>query len=207
MNGTVATGPERSAAVTSASASAAVIASGFSQTTCLPAARAASASGAWRRFGVQTWTTSTPSAAASSSGEPKARSTRRRLAASRARSGRDSELRLLGLHVDAVQAGEVLTEDLALRLLGELRVAALLDDVARQLEVPERLERPLRVPDRRLAAVDDLVLAAPPQHLAEHLGEDPRLAGDEVHRRRDRRVEVRVADDLPQHLVHPRQAH
>jgi len=105
-----------------------------------------------------------------------------------------------------VQAGEVLTEDLALGLLGERRVAALLDDVARELEVPELLKRPLRVPDRRLAAVDDLVLPAPPEHLPEHLGEDPRLAGDEVHRRGDRRVEVRVADDLPQDLVQPRQA-
>ena len=38
---------------------AASVASGFSQTTCLPAARAASARPAWRWFGVQMWTTST----------------------------------------------------------------------------------------------------------------------------------------------------
>src|SRR4051812_30479618 len=102
-----------------------------------------------------------------------------------------------------MQASEVLAEDLALGLLGELRVAALLDDVSRELEVPELLERPLRVPDRRLAAVDDLVLPAPPHHLPERLGEDPRLAGDEVHRRRDRGVEVGIAHDLPQDLVEP----
>ena len=38
--------------------SAAVIASGFSQTTCLPAARIARACGTWRWFGEVTWTTS-----------------------------------------------------------------------------------------------------------------------------------------------------
>src|SRR3954451_18891059 len=70
----------------------------------------------------------------------------------------------LGLDVDAVQPREVAAEDLALGLVGQLRVAALGHDVVGQLEVPERLQRPLRVPDRRLAAVEDLVLAAPPQH-------------------------------------------
>src|SRR4051812_29300284 len=118
-------------------------------------------------------------------------------------SARSAQLSLLGLDVDPVQPRQVLAEDLALGLLGELRVAALLDDVPRELEVPELLQRPLRVPDRRLAAVDDLVLPAPPHHLPERLGEDPRLASDEVHRRRDRGVEVGVAHDLPQDLVEP----
>ncbi len=43
---------------TSSAAPAASSAIGFSQTTCLPASSAASASGRWRWFGVQTWTTS-----------------------------------------------------------------------------------------------------------------------------------------------------
>src|ERR1700754_4680668 len=86
----------------------------------------------------------------------------------RARALGDAQLLLLGLDVDPVQAGEVAAEDLALGLVGQLRVAALGDDVLGQLEVPERLERPLRVPDRGLAAVDDLVLPAPPHHLPEH---------------------------------------
>src|SRR5215208_6578730 len=119
------------------------------------------------------------------------------------RLARHPQLSLLRLDVDAVELREVLAEDLALGLLGQGRVAPLLDDVLRELEVPERLERPLRLPYRRLAAVDDLVLTAPPHHLPERLGEDPRLARDEVHRRGDRGVEVRIAHDLPQHLVQP----
>src|SRR5829696_470706 len=88
-------------------------------------------------------------------------------------SAAQAELCLLRLDVDAVQPREVLAQDLPLGRLGQLRVAPLLDDVARQLEVPQRLERPLGVPDRGLAAVDDLVLTAPPHHLPERLCEDP----------------------------------
>src|SRR5947207_2031366 len=73
-----------------------------------------------------------------------------------------------------VQPQQVPAEDLALGLLGELRVAVAVDQVLGQLEVPERLQRPLGVEDGRLAAVDDLVLAAPEQQLAEDLGEHPR---------------------------------
>src|SRR3954453_8593552 len=116
-----------------------------------------------------------------------------------------AQLRLLGVDVDPVQLREVLAEDLALGLLRELRVAALLDDVPGKLEVPELLERPLRMPDRRLPAVEDLVLPAPPHHLPEHLLEGPRLPGDEVHRRGDRGVEVGVTHDLPEDLVEPRE--
>src|SRR5918996_4899200 len=105
------------------------------------------------------------------------------------RSYRYAEFLGFDVRVDAVQPGEVAAEDLALGLLGERRVAPLLDDVLGELEVPELLERPLRVPDRRLTAVDDLVLPAPPHHLAEGLGEHPRLTGDEVHGRGDRGVE------------------
>ena len=47
---------------------------GFSQITCLPAARAARPSGTCRWFGVQMWTTSTSGEATSSSAESKARS-------------------------------------------------------------------------------------------------------------------------------------
>ena len=49
--------------------SAAVIASGFSQTTCRPAARIRSACGTWRWFGEVTWTTSTTRSSSSSSSE------------------------------------------------------------------------------------------------------------------------------------------
>ena len=60
-------------------------ASGFSQITCLPASSAASASGRWRWFGVQTWTTSTSGSRTISSAESKARSAPRLL---RRRGGR-----------------------------------------------------------------------------------------------------------------------
>ena len=51
--------PELAARSASRCAPSRSVASGFSQTTCLPAASAASASGRCRWFGVQTWTTST----------------------------------------------------------------------------------------------------------------------------------------------------
>ena len=51
---TALTRPLASASATSPVDSAAVIASGFSQTTCLPAARIADAWGTWRLFGEVT---------------------------------------------------------------------------------------------------------------------------------------------------------
>src|ERR687897_91571 len=80
-------------------------------------------------------------------------------------------------------SGEPLTrlvQDLPLGLFGELWVAVAFYQVLRDLEVPERLEGPFRMPDRGLGAVDDLVLPAPEQELADPLGELPRGAYDEV---------------------------
>src|SRR5215216_4991916 len=61
------------------------------------------------------------------------------------RSGRDGpcstpQARPRLLHVHPVQAQEVLAQDLALGLLGELRVAVALDQVLGQLEVPEGVQ-------------------------------------------------------------------
>ena len=109
------------------------------------------------------------------------------------------------LDVHAVQAQQVLAEDLALGLVGERRVAVAVLQVLGDLEVAQRAQRPLGLPDRRLRAVDDLVLAAPEQQLAERLGELPRRAHDEVDGGGHRGVEVRVADQLPADLVEERQ--
>jgi hypothetical protein len=68
-----------------------------------------------------------------------------------------------------VQAEQVLAEDLALGLIGELRIAVARAQVLGDLEVHERAQRPLRMPQRCLGAVDDLVLTAPEQQLAEYL--------------------------------------
>src|SRR2546423_1296600 len=54
------------------------------------------------------------------------------------------------LDVHAMQLEQVLPEDLPLGLLGQLRIAVALAQVLRDLEVHERVERPLRAPDRRL---------------------------------------------------------
>src|SRR5690349_5779516 len=81
---------------------------------------------------------------------------------------------LRGLHVEPVQPQQVLAEDLAFRGVGQLRVAVAVAQVLRDLEVHERAQRPLRVEDRRLTAVDDLVLAAPEQQLPDDLREHPR---------------------------------
>src|SRR5215208_1126814 len=105
------------------------------------------------------------------------------------------------------EAEQILTEDLTLRLFGELRVAVAFDEVLRNLEVPEGVERPLGVPDRGLRAVDDLVLPAPEHELADPLRELPGRADDEVDGRRDRSVQIRVAHELPARLVYERQSH
>src|SRR5829696_868478 len=81
--------PAFRALATSAAASCELTARGFSQTTCLPCARASVARAPCVAFGEQMWTTSISSEVASSSGVPKARSAPRRRAASRERSGVD----------------------------------------------------------------------------------------------------------------------
>src|SRR5262245_23681567 len=104
-----------------------------------------------------------------------------------------------------MKAKEVLAQDLALSLVSELRVAVPVAEILRDLEVRKRSKRPLGVPDRRLAPVDDPVLPAPEQELPKHLRELARRTDDEVHRRGQRRVEVREADELPADLVEERQ--
>src|SRR5262245_15474932 len=108
------------------------------------------------------------------------------------------------LDVHAVQAEQILAENLPFRLLGQLRVAVAVDEVLRDLELPERLQGPLRLPDWCLAAVHDLVLAAPEEQLADGLGEHPRRADNEVDGGCERGIEVRMTDELPAHLVEER---
>src|SRR5215471_13266027 len=86
------------------------------------------------------------------------------------------------LYVHPVQAEQVLPEDLPLGLIGQLRVAVALAEILRDLEVHEGPQRPLRMEDRRLGTVDDLVFAAPEQQLPDDLGEHPRRADQEVAR-------------------------
>src|SRR5215208_5857529 len=81
----------------------------------------------------------------------------------------------------------------SLGLFGELRVAVAFDQVLWQLEVPECVQSPFRVPYGGLGAVDDLVLSAPEEELADPLRELPRRAHDEVDRGRYGGVQVRVA--------------
>jgi len=69
MNGTAATTPAARASSTSSAASALLVASGFSQMTCLPALRAIRTNGACRWFGVQMCTTSTSGEVTSSSAD------------------------------------------------------------------------------------------------------------------------------------------
>src|ERR1700682_3925352 len=100
-----------------------------------------------------------------------------------------------------MQTKEVLSQDLALGLLRERRIAIALLQVRGDLEIPEGLQRPSGVEDRRLASIDDLVFSAPEEQLAQCLRELARRATDEVDRRRQRGVEVRVPDQLPADLV------
>src|SRR5829696_3506304 len=109
----------------------------------------------------------------------------------RLRSCREPLARLFDIH--SLQSEQVFTQNLALGLFGELRVAVAFDQVLWQLEVPEGVQSPLRVPYGGLGAVDDLVLSAPEEELADPLRELPRRAHDEVDRGRYGGVQVRVA--------------
>src|SRR2546430_648548 len=62
------------------------------------------------------------------------------------------------------------------------------------------------MPDGCLAAVEDFVLAAPEHELAHVFGEGARRSHHEVQRGGDGGIEVRVAHQLPAHLVDERQA-
>src|SRR5215208_219707 len=99
--------------------------------------------------------------------------------------------RLFDIH--SLQSEQVFAQNLALGLFGELRVAVAFDQVLWQLEVPEGVQSPLRVLYGGLGAVDDLVLSAPEEELADPLRELPRRAHDEVDRGRYGGVQVRVA--------------
>src|SRR4029079_15389883 len=81
------TRPVPAASSTRLADSSAFIANGCSQTTCLPARRAAAAWSAGRSFGEVTWTTSTASSASSSSSETYAFGTPRASARAAPRSG------------------------------------------------------------------------------------------------------------------------
>jgi hypothetical protein len=75
---------------------------------------------------------------------------------------------------------EVLPEDLPFGLVGQLRISIALAEIFRNLEVHEGPQRPLRMENRRLGAIDDLVFPAPEQQLSEDLGKHPRRADQEV---------------------------
>src|SRR5260221_11566694 len=62
------------------------------------------------------------------------------------------------------------------------------------------------MPDRRLTAVEDLILAAPEHQLAHIFGKGARCTHDEVQCRRNRRVQVGIAYQLPANLIDERQA-
>src|SRR5215470_4667975 len=76
--------------------------------------------------------------------------------------------------VHPVQAEQVLPENLPYGLVGQLRVAIALAEIFRDLEVHEGPQRPLRMENGCLGAVDDLVFAAPEQQLSDDLGKHPR---------------------------------
>ena len=70
MNASISATPARSQAAIISSASATLMASGFSHSTCLPAAAARRVHSAWRWLGSGMYTASTSASASSSSYEP-----------------------------------------------------------------------------------------------------------------------------------------
>src|SRR6516225_2199022 len=105
------------------------------------------------------------------------------------------------LDIHAVQTQKVFAENFSLGLVSDLRIAALLNDVVRQLKLPEFFERPLRVPDGGFPAEDDLVFAGPPHEFAHDFGKNARLARDEIHGRGDGGIKVRETNNLPERFV------
>src|SRR5579884_3824888 len=111
------------------------------------------------------------------------------------------------LDIDPHQAGKVAAENLLFGLGGQLWVAVAGHEVFGQFKVPEGVERPARVPDGRLTAIEYLVLATPEHQLAHIFGENTRRAHDEIQGCRYRGIQVGIAHQLPANLIDERQAH
>src|SRR5579875_647133 len=116
------------------------------------------------------------------------------------------QLRDFLLDIDAHEAGEIAAENLLFSLLRQLWVAIAGDEVFGQFKVPEGVQRPARVPDGRLAAVEDFVFTAPEHELAHIFCEDARRARDEVERGGNGGVQVGIAHQLPADFVYEGQA-
>src|SRR5258706_5030802 len=69
------------------------------------------------------------------------------------------------------------------------------------------MERPAGMPEGRLTAVEDFVLAAPKHQLAHVFGKSARGTHDEVQGGRYRGIQVGIAHQLPADFIDERQAH
>src|SRR5437762_4882456 len=99
--------------------------------------------------------------------------------------GRDA-----GHALEIPDAGGVQPEDLRLDLVGELRIPVTLDELIGDLELPERLDLPLRVtPQRRVGPPHHVVRPEVAQQRPEQVGALERPAR---HRRRERRADLGV---------------
>src|SRR5712675_1248057 len=83
------------------------------------------------------------------------------------------ELGHLSRDVDAIEAGRVFAQDLALVLDGQIDVVFLFQ-ILRHFERHELLDQPLRRPDSIVAAEAQLVGAEPKQQIGHDLGKIPR---------------------------------
>jgi hypothetical protein len=105
--------------------------------------------------------------------------------------------------IHAVQAKEIFAQYFSLGLLGDLWIAALLNDVVGQLEFPKFLKRPSRMPDWGFSTKDDFVFAGPPHEFAHDLGKDTWLTRDKIHGGGNGCIKIWEAHNLPERFVKP----
>src|SRR5205814_114657 len=76
-----------------------------------------------------------------------------------------AQFRHLLFHINIHQASKITTEDFLLGLSSELRISIAGHQVLWYLKFPEGVQSPARMPDRRLTAIENLVLTAPEHQL------------------------------------------
>src|SRR6202171_6291236 len=115
------------------------------------------------------------------------------------------DLLLLGLDINAVEAGSIKSEDLGFRLHRQNRTG-LLGDIGRNLERHELVDQPFRRPDGVVTTVQDLVRPNPEQKFRNDMREIAWARMDEGQRHRETGIDIGFLGRDPAEIVKARQA-
>src|SRR3984957_9614887 len=114
------------------------------------------------------------------------------------------DLLLLGLDINAVEAGSIKSEDLGFRLHRQDRTG-LLGDIGRNLERHELVDQPFRRPDGVVTTVQDLVRPNPEQKFRNDMREIAWARMDEGQRNRETGIDIGFLGRDPAEIVKARQ--